>query len=143
MKVRHEMCIGLQRQLLISSLESMREGFLKHKDLDTTLESLRSKFERRDPTPLMLFSDSGKCTPAGMSFCALFVHDDPADSRVVIQCMMRVIAELRLTYERQDRLVVDLIRVIEKSKITAGGLAELKRNLLGLLPQQKRMQAAA
>lgn len=148
MKISHELGISQQRKLMISGFESMREGFLKHRNLEKTFESLLAKFEPSDPTRLMLFGNSGNCTPAGMSFCSVFMHENLGDSKILVRCMLQVIARVKeirnLSYERQDQLVADLIKVIDKSgKAKHPGLLELKKDLMTLLPQQVQRWMAA
>lgn len=142
MRVRDELSLGLQRQLLISTFERIRADFLKHRILQETLEALLKQFYPRDLVPLMTFRDSGNCTPAGMSFLQLFIHEKEDDSRIVAQIMKEVITRLNLTSRRQDVLVIDLIGMIDKSgKARHPGLIHAKECLQLLLPSEMRQAA--
>ncbi len=131
-------------EFLNAGFRNIRAGYLKHKDIGATMEALFSKLNPRSPIPFMVFQDSGNCRPAGISFCELFIHEDAQVSKVLAGCLIQAIARVKLSYDLQDKLVLELINVIDKSrKGDHAGLIEVKNRLLTLLPKQKQLRLVA
>lgn len=141
MKISTGMSTSQKREFLTAGFQNIRVGYLKHKDFGATVEALYSKFKPGNPIPFMVFKDTGNCTPVGMKFCELFVHEDKEDIKTMAKCLVKAIDRLCLNYELQDKLVSDLMNVINKSKLSDHpGLIEAKMKLWIMLPKEQQEQ---